>query len=117
VLEVDADPEQLYRIILNLVRNAAQALAERQDGAIAVSARREFRRVDIDVRDNGPGIPDAMRERLFQPFAGSSRAGGSGLGLAIARDLARAHGGDVALIATAETGTTFRITIPDRKEN
>jgi signal transduction histidine kinase len=116
-LEVDADPEQLYRIVLNLVRNAAQALGERDDGAIAVSARREFRQVEIDVRDNGPGIPDSLRNGLFKPFSGSGRAGGSGLGLAIARDLARAHGGDVTLVSTAETGTTFRITIPDRKEN
>ena len=57
-----------------------------------------------------------LREHLFQPFSGSSRPGGSGLGFAIARDLARAHGGDVTLVATTATGTVFRITIPDRKE-
>jgi signal transduction histidine kinase len=116
-LRIDADPEQLYRIVLNLVRNAAQALAERPDGAITVSARREVRQVEIDVEDNGPGMPEAFRERLFQPFAASSRAGGSGLGLAIARDLARAHGGDVRLVSTSTTGTIFRIAIPDRKES
>ena len=116
-LEIDADPEQLYRIVLNLVRNATQALAERTGAAIAISARREFRQVEIDIEDNGPGIPDTVREHLFQPFSGSSRPGGSGLGLAIARDLARAHGGDVTLVSTTATGTVFRITIPDRKDS
>jgi signal transduction histidine kinase len=115
-IEIDADPEQLYRIVLNLVRNAAQALSDRTDGAIAISARRAYRQVEIDIEDNGPGIPDSVREHLFQPFSGSSRPGGSGLGLAIARDLARAHGGDVTLVSTAASGTVFRITIPDRKD-
>jgi signal transduction histidine kinase len=115
-IEIDADPEQLYRIVLNLVRNAAQALSDHTDGAIATSARRAYRQVEIDIEDNGPGIPDSVREHLFQPFSGSSRPGGSGLGLAIARDLARAHGGDVTLVSTAASGTVFRITIPDRKD-
>ena len=115
-IEIDADPEQLYRIVLNLVRNAAQALSDRTDGAIAISTHRAYRQVEIDIEDNGPGIPENIREHLFQPFSGSTRPGGSGLGLAIARDLARAHGGDVTLVSTTATGTVFRITIPDRKE-
>jgi signal transduction histidine kinase len=115
-IEIDADPEQLYRIVLNLVRNAAQALSDRADGAIAISTHRAYRQVEIDIEDNGPGIPENIREHLFQPFSGSTRPGGSGLGLAIARDLARAHGGDVTLVSTTATGTVFRITIPDRKE-
>jgi signal transduction histidine kinase len=115
-LQIDADPEQLYRIVLNLVRNAAQVLSSRPDGAITITAQHEYRCVDIDIDDNGPGIPDTVVERLFQPFATSSRPGGSGLGLAIARDLARAHGGDVTLVSTAATGTRFRIIIPDRRE-
>ncbi len=116
-LEIDADPEHLYRMILNLVRNAAEALAEGgQGGEITVSAARRHNHVAIDVADDGPGIPDAVRERLFQPFGASARAGGSGLGLAIARELARAHGGDVTLLATDASGTQFRIVIPDRKE-
>jgi signal transduction histidine kinase len=116
-LMIDADPEQLYRIVLNLIRNAAQVLSERPEGAVIVRAHRELRQVQIDIEDNGPGIPEAVRARLFEAFAASGRPGGSGLGLAIARDLARAHGGDVTLVATAATGTSFRITIPDRKAN
>jgi signal transduction histidine kinase len=116
-LRIDADPEQLHRIVLNLARNAAEALsgADRQ-GEIRVTAEREGRHVFIDLFDNGPGIPAAIRPRLFQPFAGSARSGGSGLGLAIARDLARAHGGDIALIESGTDGTHFRVDIPDRSE-
>ncbi|HEY5048198.1 MAG TPA: HAMP domain-containing sensor histidine kinase [Rhizomicrobium sp.] len=115
-LEINADPEQLYRILLNLVRNAAEALARTPGARVAVSAERAGSTVSIEVADNGAGIPDALRGRLFEPFALSSPAGGTGLGLAIARDLARAHGGDVALISTGASGTVFRITIPDREE-
>jgi signal transduction histidine kinase len=115
-LEIDADPEQLFRVLLNLVRNATEALAPTAAARIVVSARRANSIVAIDIADNGAGISDTARERLFQPFALSSRPGGTGLGLAIARDLARAHGGDVALISTGAKGTMFRITIPDRQE-
>ena len=114
-LEIDADAEQIYRIIMNLVRNAAEALGAR-GGAIVVAARRRGTHVQIDVEDNGPGIPENVRARLFQPFATSARPGGSGLGLAIARDLARAHGGDVTLVSTGPRGTIFRVDIPDREE-
>src|SRR6202789_5098 len=116
-LQIEADPEQLYRIVLNLLRNAAQALGEAAPQArICVSAERGVRQVSIAISDNGPGIPDAVRARLFQPFAGTARPGGSGLGLAIARDLARAHGGDITLSASGIQRTSFRIDIPDRSE-
>lgn len=114
-LQIDADPEQLYRIVLNLLRNAGEAVNEKAVGEIGLSASRNGRRVLIHVADNGSGIPEKVRDRLFQPFAGSARPGGSGLGLVIARELARAHGGDVSLVATGPQGTTFRIEIPDRE--
>jgi signal transduction histidine kinase len=113
-LEIDADPEQLFRLLLNLVRNAAEVLAQSPAPEIGVSARRADSSVLIDVKDNGGGIAEAARAKLFQPFALSSRPGGTGLGLAIARDLARAHGGDVFLVSTGAGGTVFRVTIPDR---
>ena len=115
LLEIDADTEQLFRVVLNLLRNAAQALEKTQAPAITVSAKRQSRHVLIDIADNGPGVPPALRERLFQPFATSARPGGSGLGLAISRDLARAHGGDITLVSSSEKGTRFRIDIPDRE--
>jgi signal transduction histidine kinase len=113
--EIDADAAQLFRILLNILRNAGEALGEK-GGTILVSAARQDSEAVIDIADNGPGIPSAVRERLFQPFAGSARAGGSGLGLAIARELARAHGGDVLLTNSDERGTQFRVSIPDRGE-
>jgi signal transduction histidine kinase len=115
-LQVDADSEQLYRMVLNLIRNSVEALVERGcAGKITVSAERHGQRVRIDVADDGPGIPSAVHGRLFQPFATAARSGGSGLGLAIARDLARAHGGDIVLTQTGDGGTIFRIEIPDRE--
>jgi len=113
-LEVEADPEQLFRILLNLARNAAEATALVPRARIAISARHESGLVTIEIADNGAGIPAPIRDRLFQPFALSGHAGGTGLGLAIARELARAHGGDVELISTSSAGTLFRVTIPDK---
>ena len=69
----------------------------------------------VEIADSGPGIPAALHPRLFQPFATAARSGGSGLGLAIARDLARAHGGDIVLVSTGESGTVFRLDLPDRE--
>lgn len=112
-LEIDADGEQLLRILINIGRNAAQALEEREGAAVTLSAQRQNNVVTIDLADNGPGVPQEARKRLFEPFSGKGRAGGTGLGLAIARELARGHGGEVALLTSGDSGTTFRITIPD----
>lgn len=114
-LEVDADPEQLSRVLVNLGRNAAQAMiqAQVQGPVLRVSARREGTRVVIEVSDNGPGIPPALRERLFRAFQTSGRRGGTGLGLAIAAELVEAHGGSIT-VEDAGPGAIFRIQLPDR---
>lgn len=112
-LEIDADNEQLLRILINVGRNAAQALEGCEGAAITLGAQRQNNVVTIDLSDNGGGIPEEARKRLFEPFSGKGRVGGTGLGLAIARELARGHGGEVALLSSGPTGTTFRITIPD----
>lgn len=116
-LRIDADNENLYRILSNICRNAVQALEApeggQHDGKVGVRARREGRKVILDIYDNGPGIPPRIRESLFQPFRSSQRVGGSGLGLSIAAELIASHGGSIKLLDT-ETGTTFRIEIPDR---
>ncbi len=106
--EVAADREQLHRVLSNLGQNAVQAGATR----IEVSARREDDRFVIDVSDNGPGLSPRAREHLFKPFSGSSRPGGTGLGLAIARELMRAHGGDIRLERSTSEGTCFRLVLP-----
>jgi signal transduction histidine kinase len=117
-LTVDADPDQLYRILLNLARNAMQALesrAARDPGRdqIRITGRREGAVVEIEVSDTGPGIAEAARAHLFEPFKSSTRSGGSGLGLVIVAELVRAHGGEIRLVE-GTIGATFRLTIPDR---
>ncbi|MGF1553025.1 MAG: sensor histidine kinase [Paracoccaceae bacterium] len=120
---VEADPEHLYRILANLLRNAAEAIrASGAPGWIEVSAT-EAREatpgrsggrplVEIRVADTGPGLPARAREHLFRPFRASARRGGTGLGLAIAADLARLQGGALALAETSTAGTVFALTLP-----
>jgi signal transduction histidine kinase len=112
-LTVDADPDQLFRVLLNLVRNAEQALEGRPATQIRITGRREGAVAIIEVSDTGPGIPPATRENLFKAFQTSGRPGGSGLGLAIAAELVGAHDGQIHLVE-GTIGATFRITIPDR---
>ncbi len=117
-LEIDADPDQLFRVLLNLGRNAVQALEAIEDrsgrrDSVTVRARREGSVVIIEMADTGPGVPDAARARLFQPFTGSQRRGGTGLGLPIAAELVKGHGGAITL-AEGTLGATFLVTVPDR---
>lgn len=109
-----ADPDHLHRILTNLIRNAGQALAGagRADGRIRIATREDAQRCVIEVADDGPGLSAKAQARLFEPFGGSDRIGGTGLGLAIARELARLNGGDLVLVATGPTGTSFRLTLP-----
>ena len=111
-LEIDADREQLFRVLLNLCRNAAQALADHAgERCVSVLARREGAVVTIEVRDTGPGVPVAVREKLFKPFQ-NNRRDGIGLGLTIAYELVRAHGGDIRL-AEGTLGAAFLVILPD----
>lgn len=113
---VDADADQLFRALLNLSRNAMQAIeASGESGLICIDARRAGDCVEIDVVDDGPGLPLKAREHLFRPFRGSVRKGGSGLGLAIAAELVRGHGGDLSLIESTTEGTRFRIVLPNER--
>lgn len=116
-LEIDGDPEQIFRILLNLTQNAVQAM-EADDsgngGEVHIDAWREDDTAIIEVRDTGPGIPQSAQSGLFDLFGGSVREGGTGLGLAIVRDLVKVHGGDIKLVSSDGSGTRFRIEIPDR---
>ena len=117
-LMVDADPDQLFRVLLNLVRNAAQALegnpkSDPGSMQIRITGRREGAVAILEVSDTGPGVPQKTREHLFEAFQPSGSRGGSGLGLAIAAELVRAHGGEISLVE-GTIGATFRIVIPDR---
>ena len=115
--QVEADTEQLHRILLNLMRNAREAIeSEARSRRRGSGADRRAPRSDgmavLRVSDDGPGLPDKALLRLFQPFAGSSRSGGAGLGLAISRELAQANGGDVDLIETGPQGAAFEVRLP-----
>ncbi|MFO0998211.1 MAG: HAMP domain-containing sensor histidine kinase [Alphaproteobacteria bacterium] len=108
-VEVNGDRDQIFRVLSNLAANAAEAGAKR----VTVSASRMDGILSIEVKDDGPGLSPAVRDSLFMPFGKSERPGGTGLGLAIARDITRAHGGDLDLVATSAAGATFRLRLPD----
>ena len=117
-LTVEADHDQLFRVLVNLARNAMQALETRgaRDPArdqIRITGRREGSVAVIEVSDTGPGVPEKAQAHLFQAFQGSARSGGTGLGLAIAAELVRAHGGEIQLVP-GTIGATFSVSIPDR---
>jgi signal transduction histidine kinase len=114
--QVLADPDQLHRILVNLMRNAREAINGepngRDAGALTVDLRVEDSASIVRVADDGPGLPERARTNLFQPFLGSARRGGAGLGLAISRELAQAHGGDLTLVETTRRGTVFELRLP-----
>ena len=113
-LIVDGAPDELHRLAINLLQNA---LVHTPEGtAVEASARREGGRVAIEVSDEGPGIPAALRARIFDRFvrgAGDrSGGGGSGLGLAIVRAVAESHGGSVEISDSEGGGARFVIRMP-----
>lgn len=112
---VRADPDQLARVFVNLMKNAREALETQGEAnaapIITASAVVGDQTVVISIADNGPGLPPRARDNLFVAFEGSARAGGTGLGLAIAREIAEAHGGSLAFIDQPQ-GTRFDITLP-----
>ena len=114
---VALDSVGLQQIVLNLVRNAREAVAERQ-GHIRIATRAVEQGVEITVADDGPGVPAEIRERLFTPFA-SGKATGSGLGLWLSRRLATRVGGSLDLIDNegSTEGATFRLRLPLARED
>jgi len=116
---ITADPNQVRRILVNLVENAVQAVrGEDPDGEestrrgrVTIYVRRMRRSVKITVKDNGPGIPEDLRERVFEPFF-TSKAGGSGLGLYLVREIALASGGTLKLSSALGRGTSVSIRWP-----
>ncbi len=118
--EIWADPEQMFRVLMNLIRNGVEALdragpARGRPACVTVSAEQTAAGSVIELADTGPGVPPSVRAQLFTPFSDSARPGGSGLGLAIAADLVRANGGRIGLEPDSEDeGARFRIVLPQR---
>lgn len=110
-LEVEADPVQVQQVVINLVRNAIEAMADTAERRLCVSARRDGPLIEIGVSDTGIGIPAAMREVLFEPFQ-SGRTGGMGVGLSICRTIVEAHQGRIWAEPGDDGGASFRFTLP-----
>lgn len=115
-LTVRADSDQLHRILVNLMRNARQAIesdpARDRKGRITVRAETRDGVVAIRITDDGPGIPERLAGRLFEPFVSGRASEGTGLGLTISRELAANHGGELRLLDTGPEGTTFELRLP-----
>lgn len=109
LLEVDVN--KILRVLQNLVNNAAEMFGA-NGGRIVIAARNVSGGVEISVQDNGPGIPDAIRARLFEPFATHGKEKGIGLGLAITKTLVEAHKGRIRVDTEAGKGTTFHLFFP-----
>ena len=108
------DRDRLEQVFSNLVSNAIHhGLAS---SPVRIVASQDADRVHIDVHNEGPAIPDAVREVLFEAFrrgdSETTKPSGLGLGLFISRELIAAHGGEIAVRSTADQGTTFRVTLP-----
>lgn len=105
------DFKKMERALLNLLLNACEA-APAGSGRIEVKLRRTGEKLEIRISDNGPGIADAVRERLFEPFVSHGKENGTGMGLTVVQKIVQDHGGDVMVEQSSASGTTFRIEIP-----
>ena len=113
-LPVVVDAQMLRRCVDNLVRNAVQALAEHGGGGhVILETRRDDHDAILEVRDDGPGVPESARERVFDPYF-TTKSEGTGLGLAIVKKIVLEHGGSIACASAAEGGAVFRIRLPLR---
>jgi signal transduction histidine kinase len=105
------DFRKLERALLNLLLNACEAVPA-ESGKIDIGLNRTIGNLEIRIEDNGPGIADAVRDRLFEPFVSHGKENGTGMGLTVVQKILQDHGGDVAVEKTSPAGTTFRINIP-----
>jgi len=105
------DFKKLERALLNLLLNACEAVPG-ETGRIDVGLRRVGERLEIRVEDNGPGVADVVREKLFAPFVSHGKENGTGMGLTVVQKIVQDHGGEVAVERTSAAGTIFRIALP-----
>jgi two-component system NtrC family sensor kinase len=116
---VDGDPialidaSQLRQCLINLVRNASEAVASKGRGKVTLRTKRAGEQVLIEVEDDGIGIAADVLPKLFDPFF-STKEGGSGLGLALTQQIVKDHGGDLTVDSTVGKGTVFRVAVPAR---
>lgn len=106
------DPVRIRRVVHNLIKNALEAVRGQADARVRVAARCAEEGTRLVVADNGPGVPDEIRARLFQPFASHGKQSGTGFGLAIVKQIIDTHGGSINLETDAQ-GTRFTILLPE----
>jgi signal transduction histidine kinase len=107
------DPRKMERALYNLLLNACEA-APTSEGRVLVAVEYPGSSLSITVSDNGPGIADAIRDKLFHPFVSYGKENGTGLGLTVVQKIVQDHGGEIAMERSAKNETVFRITIPGR---
>ncbi|MBI1741399.1 MAG: HAMP domain-containing protein [Candidatus Koribacter versatilis] len=105
------DFKKLERALLNLLLNACEVVPT-ENGKIEVELRRAGERMEIRIRDNGPGIAEAVRDKLFEPFVSYGKENGTGMGLTVVQKILQDHGGDVVVEQTSPAGTTFKVKVP-----
>jgi signal transduction histidine kinase len=105
------DFKKLERALLNLLLNACDAVPA-DGGKVEISLRRNGENLEIRIADNGPGIADAVRDRLFEPFVSHGKENGTGMGLTVVQKILQDHGGDVVVEQTSVAGTIFRMSLP-----
>ena len=105
------DFKKVERALLNLLLNACEAVPA-ESGKIDIELRRTGESLEIRIEDNGPGIAEAVRDRLFEPFVSHGKENGTGMGLTVVQKILQDHGGDVSVEQTSSSGTTFRVNIP-----
>jgi len=111
-VDVFADKEQLMRVFINLVKNGMQSIPEGREGKIRIKLQeKEDGMALITISDNGKGIPEAIRDKLFQPNF-TTKSGGMGMGLAISYNIIRSLGGRIWYETLLDVGTTFYIELP-----
>ena len=106
------DANRIKRVVLNLCRNAVEAVTGSADARLTVLTARRADRVHIEIADNGPGIPEEIADTAFDPFVTHGKEHGTGLGLAIAKKIVEDHGGTIDFTTAAGHGTTFTIELP-----
>jgi signal transduction histidine kinase len=105
------DANQIRQCLINLVRNAADAVSVKGGGRVVLRTRGERDRVEVAVEDDGVGIASELLPRLFDPFF-STKEGGNGLGLALTQQIIRDHGGELHVDSRVGRGTTFTLSVP-----
>jgi nitrogen fixation/metabolism regulation signal transduction histidine kinase len=109
-VNVQADRDQLTQVVINLIKNAEEAMAEK-GGQVTLRLRTDNHSALIEVEDQGPGIPESERSRIFEPYF-TTKQGGTGLGLAIASRIASEHGGALSVDGVPTGGARFRLQLP-----